>query len=45
MSKHDGGKGDTPIPPQNKDQFDRNWDAIFNKSKENDDQKTKDSGV
>jgi hypothetical protein len=34
MTTHDGGKGDAPRPIQNKDQFDKNWDEIFNKSKE-----------
>jgi hypothetical protein len=27
----DGGKGDTPRPIKDKEQFDKNWDAIFNK--------------
>lgn len=31
MSKHDGGKGDTPRPLPNKEQFDRNFEAIFGK--------------
>jgi hypothetical protein len=30
MTAHDGGKGDKLIPPQDKEQFDKNWDAIFN---------------
>ena len=25
----DGGKGDTPRPIENKEQFDKNWDTIF----------------
>jgi hypothetical protein len=28
----DGGKGDTPRPIKDKEQFDKNWDSIFNKS-------------
>ena len=27
----DGGKGDAPRPIKDKDQFDKNWDAIFKK--------------
>ena len=27
--RHDGGKGDKPILPQDKEKFDNNWDAIF----------------
>jgi len=34
MTTHDGGKGDAPRPISNKDQFDKNWDEIFNKAKE-----------
>jgi hypothetical protein len=34
MIKHDGGKGDTLIQPKDKEQFDANWDAIFNKKDE-----------
>lgn len=34
MTTHDGGKGDAPRPISNKDQFDKNWDEIFNKTKE-----------
>ena len=29
--RHDGGKGDKPILPQDKEKFDNNWDAIFKK--------------
>jgi|GEM_PF-3033451 len=29
MTKHDGGKGDKQIPPQNLEQFNKNWDTIF----------------
>ena len=36
MTNHDGGKGDAPRPIQNKDQFDKNWDEIFNKPKKKD---------
>ena len=31
MTTHDGGKGDSLIQPQDKEQFDKNWDEIFNK--------------
>jgi len=31
MANHDGGKGDKQIPPQNREQFEANWDAIFRK--------------
>jgi len=34
MTTHDGGKGDAPRPISNKDQFDKNWDEIFNKKEE-----------
>jgi hypothetical protein len=34
MTTHDGGKGDAPRPIQDKEQFDKNWDAIFNKKPE-----------
>ena len=30
-NKHDGGKGDKPILPKNREKFDNNWDAIFKK--------------
>jgi late competence protein required for DNA uptake (superfamily II DNA/RNA helicase) len=34
MTKHDGGKGDAPRPLSiPKEQFEANWDAIFNKNK------------
>jgi hypothetical protein len=32
MAKHDGGKGDKQINPKDKDQFDKNWDDIFDKN-------------
>ena len=31
FNKHDGGKGDRPILPKDKEQFDNNWDTIFKK--------------
>jgi hypothetical protein len=31
MTRHDGGKGDKQIAPQNQEQFEANWDTIFNK--------------
>jgi len=31
MTTHDGGKGDKQIPPKDLEQFEKNWDAIFNK--------------
>jgi len=31
-NRHDGGKGDKPILPQNQEQFANNWDTIFNKT-------------
>jgi len=34
MTVHDGGKGDTLIQPLDKEQFDKNWDTIFNKKPE-----------
>jgi hypothetical protein len=34
MTTRDGGKGDTPRPIKDKEQFDKNWDAIFNKKPE-----------
>jgi hypothetical protein len=30
----DGGKGDKQRPIKDKEQFDKNWDAIFNKKEE-----------
>lgn len=33
-NNHDGGKGDAPRPIQDREQFDKNWDAIFNKKPE-----------
>jgi hypothetical protein len=32
MTQHDGGKGDKQITPTDKEQFDKNWDAIFKKT-------------
>ena len=32
--RHDGGKGDKPILPQDKEKYDNNWDAIFKKKKD-----------
>ena len=32
MTQHDGGKGDKQITPTDKEQFDKNWDAIFKKA-------------
>ncbi len=34
MTTHDGGKGDAPRPISNKEQFEKNWDEIFNKKEE-----------
>lgn len=35
MTQHDGGKGDAPRPLNvDKEEFDKNWDAIFNKKEE-----------
>lgn len=34
MTTHDGGKGDAPRPINDKEQFEKNWDAIFNKKEE-----------
>ena len=31
FNRHDGGKGDKPILPQDREKFDSNWDAIFKK--------------
>jgi hypothetical protein len=39
MSNWHGGKGSKPRPVSDKKKFDDNWDAIFNKNK--DDSKTK----
>ena len=33
MATSDGGKGDTYRPIENRDQFDKNWDAIFGNKK------------
>jgi hypothetical protein len=33
FNKHDGGKGDKPILPQDREQFDNNWDRIFKAKK------------
>jgi len=33
MTKHDGGKGDSPIQPADFEQFSENWDKIFNQNK------------
>jgi hypothetical protein len=33
MTTHDGGKGDKQIPPKDLEQFEKNWDAIFNQPK------------
>jgi hypothetical protein len=32
--RRDGGKGDKPRPFTDKEQFDKNWDAIFKKKPE-----------
>ena len=32
--RHDGGKGDKPILPQDKEKFDNNWDTIFKKKEQ-----------
>lgn len=37
----DGGKGDKPRPIQDREKFEKNWDAIFKKDK--DEQSTNDS--
>ena len=29
----DGGKGDTPRPIKDKEQFDKNWDMVFKEPK------------
>lgn len=34
FNRHDGGKGDKPILPKDAEQFDKNWDAIFKKQKQ-----------
>ena len=35
MTQHDGGKGDTPRPlAVDQEQFDKNWDTIFNQKPE-----------
>lgn len=33
FNKHDGGKGDKPILPQDREKFDNNWDRIFKAKK------------
>lgn len=33
----DGGKGDKPRPFTDKEQFDKNWDEIFNKEQKKED--------
>lgn len=33
FKRHDGGKGDKPITPQDKEKFDNNWDRIFKAKK------------
>jgi hypothetical protein len=33
-NNHDGGKGDKQIQPKDQEQFNKNWDEIFNKTKE-----------
>ena len=43
-TKSDGGKGDTYRPVQDRDQFDKNWDAIFGKKKEEPKQQDKKDG-
>ena len=35
-SRHDGGKGDKPIAPQDQETFDNNWDQIFKAKKTED---------
>jgi hypothetical protein len=40
MSSWKGGKGSKPRPISDRKKFDDNWDAIFNKKKQ-DDSKTK----
>ena len=35
-SRHDGGKGDKPIAPQDQEAFDNNWDQIFKAKKTED---------
>jgi hypothetical protein len=34
FNKHDGGKGDKPILPQDQEAFDNNWDRIFKAKKQ-----------
>jgi hypothetical protein len=34
MTTRDGGKGSDPRPIKDKEQFDKNWDTIFNKKPE-----------
>ena len=33
FNRHDGGKGDKPILPKDREQFDNNWDKIFKAKK------------
>lgn len=33
FNRHDGGKGDKPILPQDREKFDNNWDSIFKAKK------------
>jgi len=34
MTTRDGGKGDSPRPIQNRDEFEKNWDRIFKEAEE-----------
>jgi hypothetical protein len=42
MSSWQGGKGSKPRPVSDRKKFDDNWDAIFNKKKQDNNSKTKD---
>lgn len=41
MSRHDGGKGDTPRPIPNREQFEKNFDLIFGRKEKKDGNETK----
>lgn len=43
MTKHDGGKGDTPRPMPNRDQFEKNFELIFGKKEKKDGNKAEDN--
>jgi hypothetical protein len=45
LTKHDGGKGDTPRPMPNREQFEKNFDLIFGKKEKKSEEKSNDGNA